>query len=220
MILLIDNYDSFAFNLARHFENLGQTIRVVRNDQIDSAEVGRLSPRALVLSPGPCGPQQAGNSLSIVRAHWRQLPIFGVCLGHQTIAAAFGASITRAPQPMHGRTTCVEHDGEGLFSGLPNPLTASRYHSLIVDESSLPDELTVSARTSDGMVMGLQHRTHSVFGVQFHPESILTESGYELLANFLRRAGLDCPSELPTHANELRRPPAEPLRLPDVPVTF
>lgn len=206
MILLIDNYDSFVHNLARYFERLGQQTLVVRNDAIDTEGVRLLAPQAVVLSPGPCTPNQAGCSLEVVRRLWAELPILGVCLGHQTIAAALGGTIRRAPEPMHGRTSQLFHDGQGLFEGIPSPMVACRYHSLVVDHKSLPECLEVSARTSDGVVMALQHRAYPVFGVQFHPESILTAAGYALLAGFLRQAGLPTPRRLPTIDEERERP--------------
>lgn len=203
MILLIDNYDSFVFNLARYFERLGQATHVVRNTAIDVAGARRLRPQALVLSPGPCAPQQAGCSLALVRALHGALPILGICLGHQAIAEALGGRIVRAKQPVHGRTSLIYHDGRGLFAGQPSPIAGCRYHSLVVDEATLPDCLEVCARTDDGTIMALQHRRLPVVGLQFHPESILTEVGYGLLAAFLRLAGLPVPDPLPTIAEEL-----------------
>lgn len=220
VILLIDNYDSFVFNLARYFQRLGQRTEVVRNDAITPSDVGRLGPQAVVLSPGPCGPREAGSSLEIVRACWQRLPMLGICLGHQTIAAAFGARIVRAARPMHGRTSRVFHDGKGIYAGLPNPFGAGRYHSLVVDEATLPPDMQVSARTAEGVVLGLRHRERPVVGVQFHPESILSEVGYDLLARFLRLAGLRCRGPVPTMASELRRAAERPAGLPDQPVTF
>jgi anthranilate synthase component II len=205
VILLIDNYDSFVHNLARYFERLGQETLVVRNDRIALEEIERLRPGALVLSPGPCTPNEAGCSLEVVRRFVDRIPILGVCLGHQTIAAALGGRVIRSPQPMHGRTSLVYHDGQGIFTDLPQPMRACRYHSLIVDETSLPPQLETTAATADGIVMALRHRAAPVVGVQFHPEAILTESGYPLLANFLRLAGLE-PAEIPTT-------PEEPLTL-------
>jgi anthranilate synthase/aminodeoxychorismate synthase-like glutamine amidotransferase len=190
MILLIDNYDSFVHNLARYFQRLGHETRVKRNSQIDVAGVLALEPDAVVLSPGPCRPQQAGCSLEVVRRLHRRLPILGVCLGHQAIAEALGGRIDRAGEPVHGRTSLVHHDGRGVFAGLASPIVGCRYHSLVVVESSLPDCLEVSARTDDGTVMALRHRELPVVGLQFHPESILTDVGYPILAGFLRRCGL------------------------------
>lgn len=197
MLLLIDNYDSFVHNLARYFERLGHSTRVVRNTEIDARGVAKLRPGAVVLSPGPCTPKQAGCSLEIVRSLHGELPILGVCLGHQAIAEAFGGRVTRANVPMHGRTSSVNHDGRGMFEGLSNPLVAGRYHSLVVDEASLPECLQATARSEDGTIMALRHETLPIVGLQFHPESILTGVGYLLLANFLRIAGLPVPVELP-----------------------
>ncbi len=196
MILLIDNYDSFVHNLARYLVQLGQVTRVVRNDAITLDDVRRLRPGALILSPGPCTPAEAGISIRLVQQLHATVPILGVCLGHQVIAAAFGGRVVRG-QPMHGRTSQVFHDGRGVFAHLPQPLTACRYHSLVVDPVWLPDCLEVSAQTSDGVIMAVRHRQHLTVGVQFHPESILTSHGYELLAQFLRLAGLCVPESLP-----------------------
>lgn len=220
MILLIDNYDSFVFNLARYFSRLGQETVVVRNDAIDVAQVRQMKPQAIVLSPGPCTPNEAGCSLEVVRELHREYPLLGVCLGHQTIAQAFGGSVVRASEPMHGRTSPVEHRGVGLFLGLPNPMTVCRYHSLVVDERTLPEELEVTARTSDAVVMAFEHRTLPVVGVQFHPEAILTEGGYLLLANFLRRAKLPIPVVTPSMTSEQIEPPAAPNNWPHVPVPY
>ncbi len=219
VILLVDNYDSFVHNLARYVERLGHETRVVRNDGIDAAGVWDLRPAAVLLSPGPCAPVQAGCSLEIVRELTGRLPILGVCLGHQAIAEALGGRVVRAREPMHGRASPVFHDGMGPFAGLPNPFDACRYHSLAVEEASLPESLRVTARTADGVVMALQHRTHLTVGWQFHPESILTEHGYRLLAGFLRQAGLETPDRLPSLADELAAPAPEPA-LPLAPVTF
>jgi len=220
MILLIDNYDSFVHNLARYFQRLGQETLVVRNTDIDPAGVCELHPQAVVLSPGPCTPTEAGCSLEVVRQLSSQVPILGVCLGHQTIGAAFGAEIVRAPEPIHGRASTIHHNEQGVFLGLPNPLTVGRYHSLVVDAATLPAELQVIARTADGVIMALAHRRWPVVGVQFHPESILTQGGYELLANFLRLAGLEPPSSLPTMNDERRSPTPSASALPTRPVTF
>ena len=221
MILIIDNFDSFVYNLARHFERLGQETLVVRNGAIDATGVAALQPSAVVLSPGPCAPDQAGNSLRIVRAVVSSTPVLGVCLGHQIVAAACGAAIVRAPIPVHGRTTNVLHRGDGLFAGVGNPLTACRYHSLVVDEQSLPAELEVTARTKDGTIMAIAHATRPVFGVQFHPEAILTVDGYLLLANFLRLAGLPCDCDARELAEtELATTKVAAAPLPATPVTF
>jgi anthranilate synthase component II len=197
MILLIDNYDSFVYNLARYFEQLGCATRVVRNTAIGADEVALLHPAAMVLSPGPCTPDRAGCTLELVRRFHRQIPLLGICLGHQTIAEALGGRLVPAKEPVHGRTSHVHHNGRGVFAGLPNPLLGCRYHSLAVDDASLPDCLEVAARTEDSTVMAIQHRTLPVVGLQFHPESILTDCGYPLLAAFLRLAGLSTPSQLP-----------------------
>ena len=202
MILLIDNYDSFVYNLARYLERLGQEPLVVRNDRIDVTRIGELAPNAIVLSPGPCTPREAGCCLDVVRQLHPTVPILGICLGHQVIAEAFGGRIVRAPEPIHGRTSKIHHDGRGIFVGLPNPIIACRYHSLVVKASSLPNGLEVSAHTNDGTIMGLRHTSLPVVGLQFHPESILTESGYDLLAAFLRRAGIAVPESVPSHAGE------------------
>lgn len=190
MILLIDNYDSFVYNLARYLTELGCETVVRRNDAVTVAEVARLDPQAVVLSPGPGTPQQSGICIPLIQELTGTVPILGVCLGHQAIAAALGAEVIRAEEPVHGRTSLIQHDGSTLFSGLPNPLRATRYHSLIVDESTLPGELRVTARTADGIPMALEHSGKPLFGVQFHPESILTEAGHALLANFLTVAGI------------------------------
>ena len=202
MILLIDNYDSFVYNLARYFQRLGQTTEVVRNTAIDVAGVRARRPEAIVISPGPCTPREAGCSLEVIRAVAGEIPLLGVCLGHQAIAEALGGRVVRAAEPVHGRTSRIRHQGRGIFAGLPDPIIGCRYHSLIVDEASLPEELEVTARTEDGLVMALQHRRFPLVGVQFHPESILTDAGYPLLAAFLRLAGLPVPHPLPTLESE------------------
>jgi anthranilate synthase/aminodeoxychorismate synthase-like glutamine amidotransferase len=191
MILLIDNYDSFVHNLARYFEELGCETDVVRNDSTAVDEIRRRRPQAIVLSPGPCTPHEAGICKDLVRELAPTTPILGVCLGHQAIADALGGRIVRAPQPVHGRTSLIAHGGERLFAGLPNPLRATRYHSLIAQESSLPTALRVTARSEDGLIMAVEHREWPMFGVQFHPESVLTECGHRLLANFLGLAGVE-----------------------------
>jgi len=187
MILIVDNYDSFVFNIARYFEELGETTRVVRNDAITPAEIASSGAKALVLSPGPCSPQEAGISSDVVRTFSGKLPILGICLGHQCIGEVFGGRVARARVPMHGRASAIEHDGTGLFAGLPNPLEAGRYHSLIVEVDE-GGPLDVTARSPDGEVMALAHREHPTFGLQFHPESILTSHGHDLLRAFLDRA--------------------------------
>lgn len=190
MILLIDNYDSFVFNLARYVRELGLKTRVVRNDEISVVEAARLRPEAIVLSPGPCTPNETGICLELVEELLDDIPIFGVCLGHQAIAQALGANIIRAPEPVHGRTSMITHEGSPLFAGIPSPFRATRYHSLIVDETSVPSSLRITARTSDGLVMALEHESGTIASVQFHPESILTQHGHRLLANFLKGVGI------------------------------
>jgi anthranilate synthase/aminodeoxychorismate synthase-like glutamine amidotransferase len=221
MILLIDNYDSFVHNLARYFQRLGHETLVRRNDAVTPQEVRALAPAAVVLSPGPCAPAEAGYSMSIVRQLVGEMPILGVCLGHQAIAAALGARIVRAREPRHGRTSPVEHSATGLFANLPSPLTVCRYHSLVIDEPSLPTELKVTARTPGGEIMAIEHVAACAFGIQFHPEAALTEHGYELLANFLRLAGCEASAETRTlAASELRIPHKPKFAAPDRPLTF
>ena len=185
MILVLDNYDSFTYNLAQYLGELGCTLEVHSNDKISVEQIVRLKPEKIVISPGPCRPEEAGISVELVQRLAQTFPILGVCLGHQAIGAAFGAKIIRAPKLFHGKTSAIEHDGRGIFESLPNPFTATRYHSLIVDRKSLPKELEVSVETSDGVIMGLRHREYPLDGVQFHPESVLTDSGKQLLKNFL-----------------------------------
>ncbi|MBM4003411.1 MAG: aminodeoxychorismate/anthranilate synthase component II [Planctomycetes bacterium] len=219
MILLIDNYDSFAHNLGRYLVQLGAAVRVVRNDAITVEEVAAAPPRAIVLSPGPCTPTEAGVSLRLVRELHASVPMLGVCLGHQTIAAAFGGRIVRAAEPVHGRASAVVHHGQDVFAGLDNPLLACRYHSLVVDPGTVPDPLEVTAETEEGIIMAIRHRNLPVFGVQFHPESVLTRQGYELLANFLRIAGLRV--ERHFSARDEPRLFVEPdSPWPDLPITF
>jgi len=220
MMLLIDNYDSFVHNLARYLRRLGQRTTVVRNDAIDAGGVRQMRPDAVVLSPGPRTPNDAGCSLEVVRQLGGHVPILGVCLGHQAIGAALGGRIVRAREPMHGRTSEIFHDGCGVFADLPCPHVACRYHSLVVDETTLPDCLEISARTADGVVMAIRHRRLPIVGVQFHPESILTDRGYRLLANFLRLAGLPVPQAMPTIREERNCQVENAVRLPDEPVTF
>jgi len=185
VILLLDNYDSFTYNLAQYLGELSCTLEAHRNDKISVEDIVRRKPERIVISPGPCTPQEAGISVELIQKLAPQYPIFGVCLGHQAIGAAFGAKIVRAPKLFHGKTSEIKHDGKGIFRSVPNPLTATRYHSLIVDRKSLPRELQISAETQDGIVMGLRHRKFKVEGVQFHPESVLTASGKQILKNFL-----------------------------------
>jgi anthranilate synthase/aminodeoxychorismate synthase-like glutamine amidotransferase len=187
-VLVIDNYDSFVYNLVQELGELGADPVVHRNDAIDVDGIRAAAPDAVLISPGPGRPEDAGVSLGVIEELAGELPILGVCLGHQAIGQAFGGEIVRAPTLMHGKTSAIHHDGAGVFSGLPDPLTATRYHSLVVEPGSVPDVLEVTARTSDGVVMGLRHRTLAVEGVQFHPESLLTPEGPSLLANFLAMA--------------------------------
>ena len=189
MILLLDNYDSFVFNLARYLVELGAETEVVRTDAVSVSDVSAKRPDAIVISPGPCGPREAGISLDVVRELGSSVPILGVCLGHQVIAEAYGGRVVRG-DPCHGRTSDIEHDERSIFAGLPNPLTAARYHSLVVEPQTLPRCLRVTARTGDDLIMGIEHRTHPVFGVQFHPESVLTDHGHRLLAGFLREGSI------------------------------
>jgi len=185
MLFLLDNYDSFTYNLAQLLGELGQTVLIRRNDQITLDEIAALEPSAIVISPGPCTPTEAGLSVPLIPHFAGRIPILGVCLGHQSIGQAFGANIVRAPQLMHGKTSPIEHDARTIFHGLPQPFAATRYHSLVIEPASLPDCLEVSARTPDGTIMAVRHRTFPIEGVQFHPESILTLAGKHLLANFL-----------------------------------
>jgi anthranilate synthase/aminodeoxychorismate synthase-like glutamine amidotransferase len=188
MILLVDNYDSFTYNLYQYLGELGAELRVVRNDEISAGEALALRPSAVVISPGPGTPDQAGISLDLIRTAAGRVPLLGVCLGHQSLGQAFGGRVVRAPKLMHGKTSPIRHDGRDIFAGLSDPFTATRYHSLVVARDGLPDCLEVSAWTDDGVIMGLRHREHPLEGVQFHPESILTDSGKTLLRNFLERA--------------------------------
>ena len=190
MILVVDNYDSFTWNLVHYLAELGSEAKVVRNDALSAAEAVALKPEAVVLSPGPCTPNEAGICLELIASAPEALPILGVCLGHQAIGQAFGGEVVRAKTLMHGKTSPVRHDGRGVFAGLPDPVVATRYHSLAVERSSLPNSLSVTAWSDDGEVMGLQHATRPVHVVQFHPESIATEHGHRLLANFLELAGV------------------------------
>ena len=188
MILLIDNYDSFTFNLVHTLGELGERCDVRRNDALSPQEALALEPEAIVLSPGPCSPDEAGICCALITQAAGRVPVFGVCLGHQAIGQAFGAAVVRAQHPMHGKVSPVEHDGSDVFAGLPSPFNATRYHSLTVRPDSLPDALVETARTEDGVVMGLRHRDWPIFGVQFHPESIASEHGHAILANFLALA--------------------------------
>jgi anthranilate synthase/aminodeoxychorismate synthase-like glutamine amidotransferase len=185
MLLMIDNYDSFTYNLVQYLGELGEEIRVVRNDKITVAEARRMKPDRIVISPGPCTPNEAGVSIPLIQAMAGEVPLLGVCLGHQAIGAAFGGDVVRAGRLMHGKTSMIHHDGKTIFAGLPNPFEATRYHSLIVKRETLPACLEISAETREGEIMGVRHRELVVEGVQFHPESILTGAGKQLLANFL-----------------------------------
>ncbi|MEX0960575.1 MAG: aminodeoxychorismate/anthranilate synthase component II [Burkholderiales bacterium] len=186
MLLMIDNYDSFTYNLVQYLGELGEDVRVFRNDEITLEEVEQLAPQRIVVSPGPCTPNEAGISVPLVQRFAGRVPILGVCLGHQSIGQAFGGKVVHAQTLMHGKTSPIRHEDCGVFRGLPDPLIATRYHSLVVERQSLPDCLEVTAWTDDGEIMGMRHKTLAVEGVQFHPESILSEHGHELLANFLR----------------------------------
>ncbi|MGC6331007.1 anthranilate synthase component II [Rhizorhabdus sp. FW153] len=191
MILVIDNYDSFTWNLVHYLMELGARVEVVRNDAISVGQAMSSGAEAFLISPGPCTPNEAGISLELVGACAEAgRPLLGVCLGHQSIGQYFGGRVERAPQLMHGKTSPIHHDGTGLFDGLPSPFTATRYHSLVVPEETMPEVLSINARTSDGQVMGVRHRSLPIHGVQFHPESIATEHGHAMLANFLRSAGI------------------------------
>lgn len=185
MLLMIDNYDSFTYNLVQYLGELGQEVVVYRNDEIDLDKVAELKPRHIVISPGPCTPNEAGISVPLIHAYAGKIPILGVCLGHQSIGQAFGGKIVHAKQLMHGKTSSVFHNDVGVFKGLPNPFTATRYHSLVIERETCPECLEITAWTADGEIMGVRHKTLPVEGVQFHPESILTEYGHELLRNFL-----------------------------------
>ncbi|WP_332654469.1 anthranilate synthase component II [Brevundimonas sp.] len=190
MILVVDNYDSFTWNLVHYLAELGAETRVVRNDDLTAADALALKPEALLLSPGPCTPNEAGICLALIDTAPLDMPIFGVCLGHQAMGQAFGGDVIRAKSLMHGKTSPIEHEGRSVFAGLPSPFTATRYHSLAVKRETLPDVLEVTAWTADGEIMGLAHKTRPIHGVQFHPESIATEHGHALLANFLDLANV------------------------------
>ena len=185
MLLMIDNYDSFTYNLVQYFGELGEDVAVHRNDEITLEGIARLKPARIVVSPGPCTPNEAGVSVPLINEFAGKIPILGVCLGHQSIGQAFGGKVVHAAQLMHGKTSLIQHEGGGVFRGLPQPFLATRYHSLVVERASLPDCLAVTAWTDDGEIMGLRHKTLAVEGVQFHPESILTEHGHRMLKNFL-----------------------------------
>jgi anthranilate synthase component II len=187
MLLMIDNYDSFTFNLVQYFGELGEVVHTVRNDQIDVAAMTALKPQRIVFSPGPCTPAEAGVCVEAIQRFAGQVPMLGVCLGHQAIGAALGGRVVRARRPMHGKTSRIAHDGQGVFAGLPQDFTVVRYHSLVIERETLPADLEVSATSDDGEVMGVRHRRLPIEGVQFHPESILSEQGHALLRNFLER---------------------------------
>jgi anthranilate synthase/aminodeoxychorismate synthase-like glutamine amidotransferase len=189
MLLVIDNYDSFTYNLVQYLGELGQDVRVVRNDGIAAADVAGLAPSHVVISPGPCTPNEAGISLDVIKMYAGKIPILGVCLGHQSIGQAFGGKIVRAARVMHGKTSPIHHDGKGVFTGLPNPFEATRYHSLLIERASVPDVLEVTAKTADDEIMAVRHKTLPVEGVQFHPESFLTTAGKDLLRNFIAKGG-------------------------------
>lgn len=190
MILMIDNYDSFTFNLVQYLMELGQEVLVKRNDELSVDDIRAMAPQAIVISPGPCSPNEAGISLALIESLAGQIPILGVCLGHQSICQVFGGKIIHAPDVMHGKTSMIEHSDQGLFKGLPNPFKATRYHSLIAQRSSLPEVLEITAWSQDGIVMGVKHKQYAIEGVQFHPESIATEHGHDMLRNFLNSAGI------------------------------
>ncbi len=188
MIVMIDNYDSFTYNLVQYLGELGEEVEVYRNDKITVSQVAARNPEAIVVSPGPCTPREAGISMDVIRELGPGIPTLGICLGHQCLGEAFGGVVRRAPEIMHGKTSLIYHDGKGVFAGLPAPFEAIRYHSLIVERETLPKELEPTAQTSTGLIMGLRHRQHPIEGIQFHPESIKTEVGKDLLRNFLQQA--------------------------------
>lgn len=187
MLLMIDNYDSFTYNLVQYFGELGEAVKVFRNDEITIEQIGLMKPDHIVISPGPCTPAEAGISVAVIREFGGRIPLLGVCLGHQSIGVAYGGKVVHAQRLMHGKTSPVHHRDQGVFAGLPNPLVCTRYHSLALERASLPECLEVTAWTDDDEIMGVRHRTLAVEGVQFHPESILTEQGHSLLGNFLKR---------------------------------
>jgi anthranilate synthase component 2 len=201
MLLMIDNYDSFTYNLVQYFGELGQEVRVLRNDAVTIAEIEAMQPDYLVISPGPCAPAQAGVSLAAIQAFAGRMPLLGVCLGHQAIGEAFGGKVVHARRLMHGKVSPVRHTGVGVFAGLPNPLACTRYHSLAIERETLPDCLEITAWTEDGEIMGVRHKTLAVEGVQFHPESVLSEHGHDLLKNFLTTRPVP-------HTTQLRFPDA------------
>lgn len=209
MILLIDNYDSFTFNIVHFLSDLGMDTTVVRNDKITPREALDMSPEAIVISPGPCTPNEAGICLDLIKAAAeaeKPVPVFGICLGHQSIGQAFGGDVISCHEIKHGKLSKITHNEKGLFEGLPNPLNVTRYHSLVVSPKNLPDCLEVTAKTDDGIIMGISHKTLPIHSVQFHPESIATQQGHNLLANFLTAAGCDPSAPPPTHNLELETP--------------
>jgi anthranilate synthase component 2 len=218
VLLLIDNFDSFVHNLARYLRRLGQETLVARNNAIDLDTISQLKPQAIILSPGPCTPNEAGCCLDVVKRFRGEIPILGVCLGHQAIGQALGAKIVRGPSPVHGRSSEITHHGNGLFQGLPQPMTVGRYHSLVIDRDSLPTELEATAATDDGVIMAVAHRRWPLYGVQFHPESVLTVGGYQILVNFLRLAGIEAASGIPDLAGEIRPVHADEQSYSYVPV--
>ncbi|GAB6077862.1 aminodeoxychorismate/anthranilate synthase component II [Hydrogenobaculum acidophilum] len=187
---MIDNYDSFTYNLVQYFNILGHEVEVVKNDEIKPEDIEDINIDAIVISPGPCSPKEAGISVDVIKTYKDKYPILGVCLGHQSIGYAFGAKIVKAKRLMHGKTSMITHDNDGLYEGLPNPFKAVRYHSLVIDKDTLPDEFVVDAVAEDGDIMGIRHKTLPIFGVQFHPESIVSECGFDILKNFLKKANL------------------------------
>ncbi len=193
MYLLIDNYDSFAYNLWHYLGELGAEVVVHRNDKIAVSDCLALNPEGIILSPGPCDPDKAGICLDLVEAATGKIPVFGVCLGHQTIGQAFGGKVVRGPMPMHGKVSIITHTGHDMFTDISSPFNATRYHSLVVDRASVPDELEITAETDDGLVMGFAHKDHLIHSVQFHPESIASQFGHRVLRNFLRATGLEAP---------------------------
>ena len=217
MILLIDNYDSFVYNLARYVRELGAEPVVHRNDALSIDQVEALGPERIIISPGPCSPTEAGISTELIQRLGARIPILGVCLGHQCIGAAYGGTIVRARRPMHGKTSTIRHDSTGVFKGLPSPFTATRYHSLVIEAASLPAELVANAWSDDGEIMAVRHRTHPVFGVQFHPESVLTEYGYRMLDNFLTGGTGTMVPDRADRASAPEPPPPPPPDLAEVP---
>ena len=187
MILIIDNYDSFTYNLVQYFGEMNAVVSVIRNDKITLEEIRAMAPEGIVISPGPCTPKEAGVSVPLIKEFYKEIPIFGVCLGHQSIGEAFGGTVVKAPSVVHGKTSRIIHEGKGLFKDIPNDFLAARYHSLVIAPETMPEVLEVTARTVDGVVMGVQHKHFPVFGVQFHPESIATEHGKILLRNFISK---------------------------------